>query len=279
MKRWLFVLALAIAAAGLVGCTIDTDGDGINISFVEETAPDWRWSGAVSPGKTIEVKGVSGGIKAEPAAGTNAEVVVIRKGRSDPTKVDIEVVEHEGGVTLCAMYPVKPGDEPNVCRPGEAGRLASGRYNVDASFTVKVPAGVHFAGRTINGSVKALDLSGNVLARTVNGSITFVTDGYGQASTVNGSINGQFGRADWTGALDFEAVNGSITVKLPDEVDMKVKASAVNGRITVEYPMSAEGENTRRHVSGVIGAGGREMNLSAVNGSVKIIKASAAQDK
>jgi len=278
VKRWLFVFALAIAAAGLVGCTIDSDGGGINISFVEETAPEWRWEGVVAPGKTIEAKGVSGSIRAEPAAGSSVEVVVVRKGRSDPSKVNLEVVEHEGGVTICAMYPVKPGDEPNVCKPGEGGRLGSGRYNADASFTVKVPAGVHFAGRTTNGSVKALDMKGNVVARTVNGSITFETEGYGEASTVNGSINGRLGRADWTGALEFESVNGSIAVRLPDQVNTQVKASSVNGRISVDYPLAADGENTRRHVAGVIGSGGRELNLSAVNGSVRIIKASAAAE-
>jgi hypothetical protein len=270
---------LAIAAAGLVGCSIDAGGDGINISFVEETAPEWRWEGAVAAGKTVEVKGVSGSIRAEPSSGGNVEVVVVRKGRSDPTKVTIEVVEHEGGVTLCAMYPVKPGDEPNVCKPGEGGHLGSGRYNAEASFAVMVPAGVNFAGRTTNGSVKALDLGGNVAARTVNGSVTFETEGYGQASTVNGSINAQMGRADWAGALDFESVNGSITVRMPDQASTRVKASAVNGRITVDFPLSAEGENTKRHVAGVIGGGGREMNLSAVNGSVKILKTSAAEDK
>ncbi len=274
MKRWLFVLALAIAAAGFVGCTIDADGEGVNISFVEQTAPEWQWQGLVPPGRTIEIKGVNGSIEATPAPGDQVEVVAIRKGRSDPEKVSIEVVEHDGGVTVCAMYPVKPGDEPNVCEPGERGRLASGRYNASVSFQVKVPAGVHFAGRTTNGSVKALDLTGNVVARSVNGSIRFSTDGYGQASMVNGSINGRMGRSDWNGELEFSVVNGSVTLEMPEDFNTELSATTVNGGISLEYPLTMEEEKTRRRLSGVIGSGGRRLKVSAVNGGVRIRKAS-----
>lgn len=277
MKRWLFVLALAIAAAGFVGCTIDADGEGINISFVEQTAPEWQWQGVVPAGKTIEIKGVNGGIEATPASGEQVEVVAIRKGRSDPEKVTIEVVEHGNGVTLCAIYPVKPGDEPNVCEPGEGGHLASGRYNASVSFQLEVPAGVHFAARTTNGNVKALDMAGNVVARSVNGSIRFSTDGYGQASLINGSINGRMGRADWNGDLEFRVVNGSITLEMPENFNTELSATTVNGRISLDYPLTAEGENTRRHLSGVIGSGGRNLKISAVNGGVRIRKASAAE--
>jgi hypothetical protein len=37
--------------------------------------------------------------------------------RSDPAEVEIEVVEHAGGVTICAVYP-SPGSRPNECRQG-----------------------------------------------------------------------------------------------------------------------------------------------------------------
>ena len=38
--------------------------------------------------------------------------------RNDPEDVRLEVVEHAGGVTICAVYPSKDAARPNECRPG-----------------------------------------------------------------------------------------------------------------------------------------------------------------
>ena len=51
----------------------------------EATAPvkstdEFRWNGRVAPGKAIEIKGLNGDIKAEPAAGSDIEVIANKKG-------------------------------------------------------------------------------------------------------------------------------------------------------------------------------------------------------
>ena len=46
------------------------------------------------------------------------------------------------------------------------------------------------------------------------------------------------GRADWTGRLDFETVNGSIKLDLPADLSADVDAETVNGRIEVDFPLS-----------------------------------------
>jgi hypothetical protein len=75
------------------------------------SADEFRWNVRVAPGKTIEIKGLNGDIKAEPAAGSDLEVIANKKGqRSDPSMVRIQVVEHSDGVTICAIY---PSDDPD----------------------------------------------------------------------------------------------------------------------------------------------------------------------
>jgi hypothetical protein len=60
----------------------------------------------------------AGDVSASPASGGAVEVVATKHGRrSDPAEVEIEVVEHAGGVTICAVYP-SPGSRPNECRQG-----------------------------------------------------------------------------------------------------------------------------------------------------------------
>src|ERR1041385_8672560 len=81
--------------------------------------------------------------------------------------------------------------------------------DVKVNFTVRVPAGVRFAGHTVNGEVEAANLAGDVDAQTVNGSIRVSTSGSAEASTVNGSITASMARAQWTDALEFRTGNRS----------------------------------------------------------------------
>jgi Toastrack DUF4097 len=238
---------------------------------VRRNADDFQWRGAVQPGATIEAKGVNGDVTATMASGAEVEVTAERTGRrSNPDDVRLEVVEHAGGVTICAVYPSKDAGRPNECRPGTDGRMNVQNNDVTVRFVVRVPAGVRFAGRTVNGDVEAQGLNGPVALTTVNGSTTFTTSSYGEASTVNGSIRGSMGAAGWSDGLAFRTVNGSITLDLPPDLSAEVRASTVNGEISTDFPMTISGRVSRRQVTGTIGAGGRRLDLDTVNGSVRL---------
>ena len=49
-------------------------------------------------------------------------------------------------------------DGPNVCRPGEEGRMNTRGNDVKVDFTVRVPRRVLFVGRTVNGHIDARSL-------------------------------------------------------------------------------------------------------------------------
>jgi len=80
------------------------------------------------------------------------------------------------------------------------------------------------------------------------------------------------GRADWTGTLDFETVNGSITLGLPADLSADVDAETVNGRIDVDFPLGGNLHQTKRELRGTIGGGGRSLKLETVNGSITLRK-------
>jgi Putative adhesin len=234
-------------------------------------AQDFQWHGAIPRGQAIEIKGVNGDVRAEPSGSNEVEVVAVRRGRrDDPDSVRIEVVPHGGGVTICAVYPSRDGQKPNECRPGSEGRMNVQNNDVSVRFTVRVPAGVALIGKTVNGEIEALRLNGDVTLTTVNGSITFDTTGGARASTVNGSIRGAMGRADWSNTLDMATVNGSITLTLPPDLNTDVKATTVNGDISSDFPMTVTGRISRRRVEGTIGGGGRLLSLDSVNGSITL---------
>ena len=236
----------------------------------QRSASDFEWRGTVLQGGAVEIKGVNGDVNAQAGTGNEVEVTAVKKARrSDPESVRVEVVQHGDGVTICAVYPDADG-RPNECRPGEGGRMNVRDNDVTVTFTVKVPAGVRFIGKTVNGDVTARALSGPVSLKTVNGSAEFSTASYGDAETVNGSIRGSMERADWTGQLEFTTVNGSVTLDLPSDVHSDLRATTVNGDITTDFPLTVTGRINRRSVNGTIGNGGRSMNIETVNGSVKL---------
>jgi len=238
------------------------------------SAEDFTWHGQLASGRTLEVKGVNGSIDASAASGNEVEVRAVKTGRrSDPTSVEIKVVEHADGVTICAVYPT-PSDSqgPNECVAGRHGRMNTHNNDVQVNFTVKVPAGVRFVGRTVNGHVEAIGLDGDTDVSTVNGGVKVETRGTARASTVNGSIDASLGRADWSGTNEFKTVNGGITLDLPADLNTEVSAKTVNGGIDTDFPLTVKGSFSRRSVQGTIGNGGRQLELSTVNGGIHLRK-------
>lgn len=243
-------------------------------TFLQHGPDDFEWHGTVAAGKTIELVGVNGSIDASGGSGSEVQVTASKEGRrSDPREVEIRVVEHPGGVTICAVYPSSRRGEENECKPGGGGRNSTRNNDVRVDWTVRVPRGVLFTGRTINGDVVARGLTAAAEARTVNGDITVETTSWATASTVNGSIGARLGATQWDGDAEFDTVNGRITVDLPRDASMEVSASTVNGSMTTDFPLTIRGKWGPKRMSGTVGDGGRTLNLSTVNGDMELRKA------
>jgi hypothetical protein len=234
---------------------------------------DFQWRGAVAQGQSIEIKGVNGDVHATVSQSGQVEVAARRTARrSNPAEVRIEVVPHAGGVTICAVYPSSPDREPNTCEPGAGGHNSTHENDTVVRFDVRVPPGVGFIGRTVNGEVEADALQGDVQAQTVNGSVNVATTGLVTASTVNGSVKAAMGRADWPDGATFKTVNGGITLTLPPVFDADLRADTLNGNITSDFPITVTGTVSPRQLRGRVGSGGHDLRLSTVNGSIRLLK-------
>ncbi len=234
---------------------------------------NWNWKGTVAAGKSIEIKGVNGDVRATAASGSEVVVTAVKKGRkSDPASVNIEVITTGAGVTICAVYP-STGKRANSCGAGDDGHMSTNDNDVSVSFSVQVPAGVKFAGRTVNGSVSTERLGSDADVSTVNGDVRVVAAGIVRASTVNGSVDVSMGKADWTGEVELSTVNGSIRASLPANFSAVVNGKTVNGSIESEFPLTVQGKFGPRSIHGTIGAGGRTLDLETVNGSITLAKA------
>jgi hypothetical protein len=265
-------IAATVAATLIAGTTLAAakagDKDAWDRSETR-SGDDFEWHGRLAAGKTIEVKGVNGGIVAEPTSGSQVEVTARKSARkSDPDRVKIEVIEHEDGVTICALYPSPPGDRPNECAPGGEGRMNTRNNDVKVEYRVKVPAGVRFVGRTVNGGIEARGLRADAEAYTVNGSIELTTRGVAHASTVNGSLDVEMG--SWDEPLEFETVNGGITLGIPANSGAELRVTTVNGDIQSDFELRLRGKYSRHRLNATIGDGGPQLRISTVNGDIRL---------
>jgi DUF4097 and DUF4098 domain-containing protein YvlB len=224
---------------------------------------EWEWHGSLARGNTIEIRGVTGDIVAEPSTSDRIEVTAQIDGAEQTENVEIRAFQSHGGVTVCA---VRKGssecDEKLLSAPGT-------RVN----YKVQVPSGVHLAARTVNGAIAAHRLSSDVQAATVNGQVSVSTSGTVHATTVNGSIDAALLHGIWTKAPEFSAVNGKIRVGIPGNLASSVNAETRNGRIVASVP-SFKGTATEQVLTGTIGRRGGSncspIMIRTVNGSIEL---------
>jgi hypothetical protein len=265
MRTTIALPATALTALGLAAC-----GDVTGPDFAEprytSVVIEGQWHGDVLPGDHVEIKGIVGTIEA--ATAPNQEVVVTwtKRGRQyDPAGVTVEVLRHADGITICAVYPDLPGRPMNECLPGERGNMVVQGNDVAVDFTVTVPVGVDFIGRTVSGNIYADNLQSDAFSSTVSGNVNITTSELAEASTVSGSIEASIGRSDWNRGLAFTTVSGSVAVAIPENTNAEVWATTVTGNIFSDFSLPVLQDGSIR---GSLGGGGALLRLSAVAGSI-----------
>ena len=119
-------------------------------------AQDFHWTGHLAAGKRLEIKGVNGSIRAMATTDDQIDVSARKTARrSDPDEIEIKVVSFEDGVAICAVYPTpRRARHDNSCEPGDDWSSSTENNDVQVDFTIKLPAGIDFFGRTVNGDLE-----------------------------------------------------------------------------------------------------------------------------
>ena len=269
MPRAFTAVVLAIALTGVSGCGIRAGETSFSLKLGREADSTFDWSGQVAEGQWIEVKGINGQLTAMPASGDSIQVTAVRSGfRSDPNEVEIVVVEHADGVTICAVYP-SSGSEPNACVPGDGGRNRTRNNDVKVEFEARVPAGVRFSGRMVNAAIR-----GRRPHRGRPGADDQrqrpAVDVAGRKREDREWVDQGLVRCDSLGRrVHLRNVNGGIRLEVPEQINADLEIRTTNGRITTDLPITTTRE-TRRRVEGTLGAGGPDLRLRTVNGSITL---------
>jgi hypothetical protein len=213
---------------------------------------EMRWQGWVPNGQIVEINNVHGNVRAEAAEGDQIEVIALKRGNGDPGQVSIQVVEHKGGLTICAVYPSADPGRPFDCRPSRGGgyRVASDlgsethiRWDnggggdvvlndLRVDFTVRLPKRLRFIGRTVEGEVSAHLLEEDVEAHSVR---------------------------------------GDVRVDMTDSQGADVRAETADGEVRTEFPLAVHyGPNHGLTASGRVGRSRRTMRLKTAMGDIHL---------
>ena len=223
----------------------------------------FHWTGKLATDQTVTVKTINGQVDAEPASGGEVEISAQASG-THANDVKFQVQQDADGVTVCEIYP-----NHDSCNGNSTGHHGDDHTRIE--YKVRVPAENRFTARSVNGNITASNLERQVKASTVNGTVKVSTKSWAEAESVNGSVEAMMGSAEWNGDLRVSSVNGAIRVGLPANANADVDVRTVNGSFSSDFPVQANNFMSH-HVHGRVGNGGRELNLSSVNGSVHLVK-------
>ena len=238
------------------------------------TVPRFELHDKLAAGQTLSLRNLRGNITVERA--TEGQLAVIAQGVSDgsrPERVHIVSNAVGDGIAVCAIW-----GRDNRCESGDYSPSGSGfwgkfgfRSGVDVNFTVQLPPGVKLDIRDVNGNVKVVGATTDVLVHSVNGWITARTDGGAlELKTVNGAVTGEIASAPTR--LVAESINGRVDVTGPADLAGDLEMSAINGGVSSEFAITTTGNLNRRRLAGHIGTGGGLLKLKSVNGGVALHK-------
>lgn len=229
----------------------------------------FTWNGVIEDGRRIVIRNLNGEIVVERSSNSRVDVSAEKRWRrSDPEEVRIEQRRIGDDILVCAIWRDATCDEDGIHAPRNR---SSGANDVNVRFVVRVPEGVRVDVGTVNGGIEVDGVTTEVRANTVNGSIIARSAGGPvRAKTVNGSIRVSMGSLGRARDLEYQTVNGSVTLELPPNFGAELEMSTVNGHVSTDFPIMVSGTMSPRRLRGTVGNGETRVRVSTVNGSVTL---------
>jgi hypothetical protein len=262
----------AISAVSVLGIVMLVASAGCGMR-AERTDPEvWSWTGDLKAPGTLHLRNLNGGITVKPSADNAVRITASARWHRGNPKTDLKfnVVSAGSDVTVCVLWTGGTCSATDYSMHTDLWQKFFKARGTDATvdLTIFVPASVQVDASTVNGSVNVL-ATAPVKARTVNGSITVGTAvGPVDAGNVNGNVDIRMTTLGEGGPVRATTINGSVSAFLPDKLDATVDIAATNGRVGSEFVIAgSSGDAGARTLAGNLGAGGRAVHVSTVNGS------------
>lgn len=294
---------LAVAAAGAAAWFVSWPAGWTGMGSVQEAGLGER-TFEVGSSPDLSVDTFAGSVTVRTGSPGEIRVVATKRAprSSDLERIEVEMVEQGDGLEVRARNPRRVSNASvkfEITAPaGTRLDAHTGAGSMDVSGLqggVRVDTGSGSVTlRDLKGDVDAHTGSGSIEARNVEGRLTLdtgsgrvtITDVNGEAKVHTGSGGIDVYNARGTGGFDtgsggieyegscqgecrFKTGSGSITLRLPADLDARVDLHTGSGSIDVAYPV--DGQASRNDVQGVIGSGdGATLYAHTGTGSIQL---------
>ncbi len=258
-------------------------------------ADEWTHQYAVKGVPDVHVKTDDGTVRVAVGAGSQVgarvttagwriapdEVTVTESQTGDRVDIAVKLPQHHFGfglghrsVEIALQVPkqtnleVQTGDGSIDVEP------VSGRLSLssgDGSISAKGLAG-EIRMHTGDGSIRASGLEGRLTADTGDGHMTvqgrfeLLDLGTGDGGIEAEVAPGSKVAAPWS----LHSGDGSITLRLPEDLGAAVEASTGDGHISLDKPLTVTGDVRSDHLRGNLGAGGAPLKIHTGDGSIRL---------
>ncbi|MEM8930744.1 MAG: DUF4097 family beta strand repeat-containing protein [Acidobacteriota bacterium] len=189
----------------------------------------------------------------------DVQATITSKSQEAVDEVEIEVDASGDSVDISTDYPERKG--------------RNGRYEAaSVAYHVRMPRLARAEIELVNGDLRLDGVAGAVDAELVNGDLTASgLAGNADLTTVNGEIHATFDQLGSDQRVDIESVNGSVDLYLPSSADAVLEAETVHGDIESDFELTRDEDRyVGQEAHGRIGAGGGQIDLENVNGTIRI---------
>jgi hypothetical protein len=275
MKRILLVVALVViaAVAGIVRSHTRVSRNGVQFNLVTSAKADGqlrdeiRKSFELSPGAEVKISGINGTVTVETADTKTAEVYIVR------------TAKEAGGLERRKV--IVEGSAKSLTIRGEKGdtgffdRMFGSSPN--ETVTLKLPRQVDLETSGVNGAVNIGDLEGSIEVSGVNGKVSVgQANGSAEFHGINGNVAVSLRSLNKDG-VRVSGINGNIELRLATTVNADLEAHGMNGSVRSDVAdiMVNKSEHGNRY-SAHIGDGGNPIEVSGINGNVRLTRPATA---
>lgn len=276
MKKVLLVVVLIVAAAVLglwrsnggvrAGLNRVVNAGGADDSSAA-TNDETRKTFELKPGARVEVQGINGFVEIQTSDTKTVEVYVRRTADTANSLGLRELIIEETGEGIIVRSKRK--------HTGLWDHLF-GR-DPKEEVTIKAPRQIALSIRGVNGRVSSGDIEGSLEMKGINGKVEIgLVNDYVQVGGINGSISLGLRRLDGRGAR-LSGINGGVELKLASGLNADLSAKGMNGNVRSEISDVAVNKDDHwTRYSARIGEGGAPLELSGINGNVRLTRAAGA---
>jgi DUF4097 and DUF4098 domain-containing protein YvlB len=218
----------------------------------------------MKPGAHIEVQGINGFVEVQTSDTKTAEVYVRRTG------------DNANSLSLRELIVEETSEGIVVRSKRKHTGLWDHLFGKDPKeeVTIKAPRQIALSIRGVNGRVSSGDIEGSLEMKGVNGRVELglISDSV-QIGGINGTISVGLRRLDERGAR-ISGVNGGIELKIANGLNADLSSKGMNGNVRSEISdVTVNRDDHWTRYSARIGDGGAAIELSGINGNVKLTRA------